>query len=174
MATPQEDPEFRVEILCSRHDRRNFSCGNKDLDRYLQTQARQDARKGVAVTFVLTEDGSTIGGYYALSQHSVSLDEIPLKIAKKLPKYPEVPVTLIGRFAVSSSLQGKGVGELMLMNALERCLGTSKQIASAAVIVDPKDKKSEGFYRKYGFLGLPGVRLRLFLPMKTIEAMVSV
>lgn len=173
MPTPQGDSKFRVEILCSRHQRTCFSCGNNDLDRYLQTQARQDAKKGVAVTFVLTEDGSTIAGYYTLSQYAVGLDEIPPRIAKKLPKYPEVPVTLIGRFAVSSGLQTKGIGELLLMNALERCFETSKQIASAAVIVDPKDERSEGFYRKYGFLGLPGVKLRLFLPVKTIGAMVS-
>jgi ribosomal protein S18 acetylase RimI-like enzyme len=55
------------------------------------------------------------------------------------------------------------------MDALYRALASSQQIASAAVVVDAKDEKAIKFYTKYGFIELPSVNKRLFLPMGTIE-----
>ena len=143
------------------------------LDNYLHRQARQDIKKRVAVAFVLRPDGKTIARYYTLSQYSAELDAIPQDTARKLPKYPVVPATLIGRLAVSTAFRGRGLGGLMLMDALNRCLAGSKHVASAAVIVDAKDEGTLAFYKKYGFLGLPKITHRLFLPMATIEKMFS-
>lgn len=160
--------EFHFQPLGPQHSREGFTCGVGALDNYLRKQARQDLKKRVSATFVLTPDGKTVAGYYTLSQYSVLLDEIPEAIARKLPKYPQVPATLIGRLAVSSEFRGRGLGEFLLMDALKRCLDGSKQIASAAVLVDAKDDAARSFYKKYGFLELPGRLNRLFLPMATI------
>ena len=173
--TPEKDsaPKLRFELLGAAHDRAGFSCGVPALDHYLQTQAGQDVRRRIAAAFVATADGKTIAGYYTLSQHSVELGVLPEEFAAKLPKYPLVPATLIGRLAVSTSFRGQGVGELLLMDAMYRCLCGSRQVASAAVIVDAKDERAAAFYRKYGFLELPKIPRRLFLPMATIEALFS-
>ena len=141
------------------------------LDNYLHRQARQDIKKRVAVAFVLTPDGKTIAGYYTLSQYSVELDAIPPETARKLPKYPVVPATLIGRLALSTAFRGRGLGELLLMDALNRCLAGSKHVAAAAVVVDVKEGGAVAFYRRYGFMELPKISNRLFLPMATIEKM---
>jgi predicted GNAT family N-acyltransferase len=82
-----------------------------------------------------------------------------------------VPATLIGRLAVSTAFRGQGIGELLLMDALYRCLAGSRQLASAAVIVDAKDDRVAAFYRKYGFLDLPKFTRRLFLPIATVETL---
>lgn len=66
----------------------------------------------------------------------------------------------------------KGIGELLLMDALARCAAVSKQVACAAVIVDAKDDTAKRFYMKYGFMALPGVDRRLFIPIDTVEAVV--
>jgi predicted GNAT family N-acyltransferase len=162
-------PEFQVQPLGSHHDRRGFSCGVEPLDNYLKRQARQDVRKRVAAVFVLSPDGRIIAGFYTLSQYSIDLGTIPQDIARTLPKYPIVPATLIGRLAVSAVFRGQGLGELLLMDALHRSLMLSRQVASAAVIVDAKDEQAMKFYRKYGFLEVPNAKGRLFLPMTTIE-----
>src|ERR1700752_4208742 len=109
-------PEFQVKLLGSSHDRLGFSCGLEPLDTYLKKQARQDVKKRVAAAFVLTPDGQTIAGYYTLSQFSVDLGMVPQDIARRLPKYPIVPATLIGRLAVSTAFRGQGAGELLLMD----------------------------------------------------------
>ena len=123
------------------------------------------------MSFVLTPDGITIAGYYTLSQYAVQLGNIPEDVAKKLPKYPMVPTTLIGRLAVSTAFRSQGHGETLLMDALYRILRHSREVASTGVIVDAKDAAAVTFYKKYGFLELPNVERRLFMPMGTIEAL---
>jgi predicted GNAT family N-acyltransferase len=165
----QEDkPKFISEPLAANHDRAAFSCGIAPLDTYLKTQAGQDVKKKLAAVFILTPDSKTIAGYYALSQYSVELDVIPDEIARKLTKHPEVPATLIGRLARSSDFIGKGLGEILLMDALKRCLDSAGQVASWAVIVDAKDAKAVAFYKKYGFIAILDTPNRLFLPMTTV------
>lgn len=169
MAQDETPAKFFIEPLGPKHDRAAFSCGEDALDNYLHNQAGQDLKKYAAVPFVLTNDGKKIAGYYTLSQFAVALDEVPAEIAKKLPRYPMVPATLLGRLAISKEFQGQKLGELLLMDALKRSLDTSKQLASAAVVVDAKDDAAIAFYKKYGFLDLPKIKRRLFLPMGTIE-----
>ena len=161
--------DFRVEPLGKAHDRAAFSCGSEALDNYLKTQASQDVAKRFAACFVLTPDGKTVAGFYTLSQYSVDLVKLPEEIVKKLPKYPEVPATLVGRLAISERFRGQRLGEFLLLDALFRCLQQSKQVASAAVVVDAKDEAAKRFYEHFGFLSLPETPKRLFLPMKTIE-----
>src|SRR4029077_553494 len=159
----------RVEPLAKAHDRANFSCGIQRLNSYLQKQAGQDVAKHAAVCFVLTPDGKTVAGYYTLSQYSVDLVKLPGEMAKKLPKYPEVPTTLLGRLAISERFRGQKLGEFLLLDALYRCWQQSKQVASAAVIVDAKDAAAKRFYEHFEFILLPDTPRRLFLPMRTIE-----
>jgi predicted GNAT family N-acyltransferase len=166
---PKQRDDFKVAPLGKVHDRSAFSCGNEPLDNYFKKQASQDVAKRVAVCFVLTPDGKSVAGYYTLSQYSVDLVKLPEETAKKLPKYPEVPATLLGRLAVSERFRGQKLGEFLLLDALYRCLRQSKQVASAAVVVDAKDKPAKRFYEHFEFVALPGIPNRLFLPMKMIE-----
>ena len=122
-------------------------------------------RKKVAAAFVLTPDGTTVAGFYTLSAHLVNLPELPIEFAKKLPRYPFVPATLLGRLAISSAFQGQGLGEFLLMHALE----SSRRVAAAMVVVDAKDEAARNFYLRYGFVPLESQPNRLLYPMKTIE-----
>jgi ribosomal protein S18 acetylase RimI-like enzyme len=170
----RERPQFTFEPLDKRkHDRAAFSCGNEQLDNYLKHQASQDLEKRVAAVVVLTSDGKTIAGYYTLSQYSIDLVRLPKDVVKKLklPKYPEVPATLLGRLARSTAFQGHGIGELLLMGALKRAFDQSRSVASVAVVVDAIDERARAFYLRYGFIELPDRPDRLFLPMVTIEQM---
>ena len=160
----------RIEALARAHDRSAFACGSDALDRYLQHQARQDAERRVAAPFVLVSPPAPrVLGYYTLSAFTVHIDELPEALARKLPRYPQLPVTLIGRLAVDRALQGQGAGALLLMDALFRSLSGAAQIAALAVVVDAKDDAAAAFYRRFDFLPLQIPPRRLFLPMKTVE-----
>lgn len=168
-ANPRET-DYRVEPLGKQHDRSAFSCGVEPLDRYLREQARQDARKRVAAPFVLCEGKSNaVLGYYTLSGLGVDVGAWPEDVAKRLPKYPLVPATLLGRFAVATRLRGKGAGEHLLMDARRRALQASREVASVAVVVDAKDDGAVSFYRHYGFISFADHANKLFLPMAVIE-----
>ena len=118
-------------------------------------------------------DGPAVLGYYTLSAHSIERNALPDDVAKKLklPKYPLIPATLMGRLAVDLKHQGQRLGEILLMDGLERSYVHSSQVASFAVVADAK-KKAVEFYRRYGFLQLP-LGLRMFIPMETIEKLIG-
>ena len=170
----RESPEiqYKIEPLGTHHDRAVFSCGVQALDTYLQRQARQDLERNLAAVFILTSDSKTVAGFYTLSAHSIQAAELPEELAKKLPRFP-LPVTLLGRMAVSQSLRGQRLGEFLLMHALERAWLGSRQVASWAVVVDAK-AGARDFYLKHDFAPLPLHPDRLVLPMRTIEKLFAV
>jgi GNAT superfamily N-acetyltransferase len=116
--------------------------------------------------FLLLPDG-TIAGYYTLSSTSVQLAELPMQTARKLPRYPLVPATLLGRLAVDRRQQGKGYGRFLLADALYRA--ARSEIASFAVIVDAKDDGARRFYERESFFPFPGQPMKLFRPMADIR-----
>lgn len=79
---------LQVEALGPHHDRSSFASGVEPLDRYLRSQAGQDARKNMAAPFVPVLPDGVIGGYYTLSATGVKLSELPVDISRKLPRYP--------------------------------------------------------------------------------------
>jgi predicted GNAT family N-acyltransferase len=163
---------WRVLPLQKDHDRQIIRCGSPALDRYLQSQARQDSEKRVAAIFVLVQlPDSQVLGYYTLSASTIHANEVPPELARKLPRYPQLPVTLLGRLAIDLQLKGKGMGQFMLMDALHRSLQAATSIAAMAVVVDAKDALAAAFYQHYGFMPLNLSASRLFLPMATIAAL---
>jgi len=163
-----------IQPLTKTYDRANFSCGNEALDRYLKTQARQDMERNLAQVFVLlAEDQKTIKGYYTLSAGSVTLTELPDNLRSKLPRYPKLPVTLLGRLAVDTRFQGQKIGALLLVDALRRSVRQTEEIASMAVVVDAIDEAAVAFYTKFHFLPLPATPRTLFIEMAAIKKMFS-
>jgi predicted GNAT family N-acyltransferase len=161
---------FFVEVLGADHRRSGFDCGHDALNRYLQTQARQEMARDAAVVYVLVpaDQPARIAGYYSLSSTAVRLSDWPDATRKRLPRYPLVPATLIGRLAVDRAHRGLRLGERLLIDALRRSLAASQSVASVAVLVEAKDAAGAAFYARYGFVAFPDQPLRLFLPMKTI------
>lgn len=165
---------YAVETLAARHDRASFSCGRPELDRHLRDQARQDARRGVTVPYVAAEPGrALVAGYFTLSAFGVALRDLPDEVAGRLPRYPLVPATLLGRLAVDTRHQGHGLGELLLLEALSRSLAASSRIASAAVVVDAFDDSAHRFYRHFEFIPFRDDARRLFLPMRAIASLLA-
>jgi len=169
---PKSVSPYRVEPLGKGHGRKSFACGSEPLDRYLKQQAGQDAEKRVAAPFVLVEPPSRrVLGYYTLSASIITADQLPPELARKLPRYPQLPVTLLGRLAVDQGHGGKGLGELLLIDALHRSLEAASEIGAMAVVVDAKDAAAEAFYEHFDFMRLQQQPSRLFLPMKTVAAL---
>ncbi len=155
--------------LNSSHNKSEFSCGKEMLDNYLHKQANQDIKRKLSACFVVIEAQSNlIKAYYTLSNNSIPLDNVPNDIKVKLPQsYHTIPATLLGRLALDHRFQGKGLGKLILVDALKRCFELSKIIGSFAVVVDPIDQEAENFYKKFGFIKLPDSG-KMFLTIKTI------
>jgi len=125
-------PALRIEPLSERHERESFASGVAPLDRYLRQQAAQDTRRRVATCFVLVGNDEHVPiGYYTFTVTGMALAELPKALAKRLPRFPMVPATLMGRLAVDARHQRHGHGEFMLLDAFGRAL--RNEIASYAV-----------------------------------------
>lgn len=162
---------FRTERLDpKRHDRTAFSCGEPSLDRYLREQARQDMANRLAIAYVLTEstNRSTIVGYYTLSTYGIDAGEIPPDLARKVGRYRELPAVLIGRLAVSSAAQGRGIGATLVLDALARSLALGEEAGCLFVVVDAIDDRAIAFYERHGFRRFPRQADKLLLPVQSV------
>jgi ribosomal protein S18 acetylase RimI-like enzyme len=161
---------FKVEVLRADHPRNEFDCGDADLDRYFKTQVTQDIRRHVAHCFVAVNSMGQVAGYYTLAASSVLLADLPQALAKKLPRYPTVPVARMGRLAVTQSAQHLGLGSALLADALTRVF--QADVAAYAMVVDAKHEEAVLFYEKHGFKQLTSQPLSLWLPMSAVVAWV--
>jgi len=168
VAAPETTPP-RVERLHAQHDRSGFICGKESLDQYFQWHVTQDARRHLATPFVMVMPDGAIGGFYTLSSTALRLDDLPEDVARRLPRYPLVPATLIGRLAIDRRYHGQGWGSFLFLDALCRC--SHSDVASFAVIVDALDDEARDFYAHHSFLPLPDSPYRLFRHMSDIEAL---
>jgi ribosomal protein S18 acetylase RimI-like enzyme len=159
---------FRFETLADGHDRAAFSCGDDALDRYFQTQVTQDIRRRITNCFVVVEVATgRVAAYYTLSAASVPLLDLPPDETKRLPRYPTLPAVRIGRQAVDQRFQRRGLGELMLMNAVHRTLQDAA--AAYALLVDAKNDQAVAFYQRYGFRPVVDRPRTLFLALATAQ-----
>jgi GNAT superfamily N-acetyltransferase len=156
---------FVVERLAPSHDRTEFLCGVDALDRYFRYQAGQDVRRRITACFV-ARDVTTggIAGYYTLAAGGIPLAEMPDSLAKRLPRYPSVPVARLGRLAVALAYRGLKLGGALLWDAVDRA--ARSEVAVYALVVDGKDDQAERFYRHHSFTAFASTPKTLILPLK--------
>lgn len=171
-ANPFDPARLAIEPVSSRHKRDAFDCGEPELNDYLQHHAHQNHKKNIAKTFVAVDPNKRVLGYHALSSVSVEFEELPEAQRKHLPHYP-IPATLIGRFAVDVSVQRKGLGERLLIDALQRIARTSQDVAVKLIIVDSKSERAKQFYLQYGFMEFTEGGMKLFLPIETAKQLLA-
>lgn len=167
-----------------------FSSGMASIDRYIKNQAAREMVNHVSLVFVLTEGNNVIRAYYSLSGISVIFAELPEKVQKKLPSYPQMSATLLGRLGVdrnySAELQNRlgekpRLGEFLLVDAQEKTLqGAMTTSGAALMVVDaerPTDEELAAgirdpitFYPDYGFAPLSSNERRFFKLTRVIES----
>ena len=103
-------------------------------------------------------------GFYTLSALAVDLASLPEALSRKLPRHP-VPCALIGRLAVDRSAHGRGIGRMLLADAVKRVVAAGETVAMHALIVDAANEDAKRFYENFGFAPLTDDPMRLFLPL---------
>ena len=163
-----------IELLDNTHNRTSFDCGNEYLNRYLQQTARQHNQKGISRTFVLTDTASEkpkiIIGFFSLSLCEVRSEKLPPSLAKKYPL--TVPGVKLARLAVDINWQVKGIGKILMIEAMDRALTIADNVGVVGLFVDAKDEKAKNYYTRYGFISLEDKPLEMFLPLATIRQII--
>ena len=159
---------FRLELLAAHHNRDEFACGVPALDGYFARQATQDVRRRASACYVaVAVHSGKVAGYYTLAAGGVPLTDLSEELARKLPRYPSVPVAKMGRLAVDQAFQGQKLGGALLADAALRALRS--EVAVYALVVDAKDDAAEAFYSHHGFQRFGTKPRQLFVPLKRFE-----
>jgi GNAT superfamily N-acetyltransferase len=164
-------PAWHEEAISRTHDRQAFDCGDPELNEFLHRYARQNHERGAAKTFLAVSDADprTIFGFYSLSPASVAYASAPEIVQRGLARH-EVPVFRLGRLAVDRTVQGMGLGGLLLLAAGRRCIAVAAEVGGVALLIDAKNDRVVRWYASFGAQPLLDSPRSLLLPLATIRA----
>ena len=154
--------------LIGSHGVSEFDCGNDTLNDWLIKRALKNQNSGASRTFVICQDNQVVG-YYALASGSVERMASSKSIARNMPE--PIPVMVLGRLAIHSTMQGHRLGSALLKDALLRTLSVSKNVGIRAILVHAISEDAKRFYLGYGFQISPIDPMILMLPMQYIEGL---
>jgi predicted N-acetyltransferase YhbS len=150
----------------TKHRLDRFRCGQPELDTWLVHSAAHAESMRTARTFVWLRHGHVVA-YYSLAAHALVRDSLPNTLGRGSPD--PVPALLLAKLALDEGHHGRGLGELLLLDALRRIVGAVEQGAAARfVVVDALDDDAARFYERYGFTTLPNHPLRLVRKMSDV------
>ena len=75
-----------------------------------------------------------------------------------------IPGVKLGRLAVDKKSQGKGLGDLLLIDALTRAQRIYQEAGGIGLFVDAIDAQAAAYYQRFGFESMLDNPLLLFLP----------
>ncbi len=159
---------MQLQALTGSHDRQRFDCGRPELNDWLQRIARQHRDKGLSKTWVAIHEAEPdrICGFYALSLAELDSSLLPAGGRNRLPG--RVPGIRLGRLAVDVAFQNRGLGQLLLVDAMTRAQRIHQEAGGIGLFVDAKDETTAGWYRRFGFVALPDRPLMLFYPVNQL------
>jgi len=160
---------MQVLPLTGNHDRQGFDCGRQQLNDWLRQVARQHQDRGLSKTFVAIgeEQPQLICGFYALTLAELENRNLPEVWRKKFPR--RIPGVRLGRLAVDLRYQGKGLGDLLVVDALARTRKIYAEAGGIGLFVDAIDEPTAGYYLRLGFKTSPDNPLMLFLPASVAD-----
>lgn len=159
------------EILDEKSFIHEFDCGEIELNSYLKELALlfQRRRFGVTMIFFNKKDpDKKVIGFYTLCPACIQLESLPEKFLSG-PKPNPIPAFRLCRLAVDKNYQGEGLGQLIFIHALKKCLEQATQIGGHIVLIDAKNEKAQSFYKRLGFISIPSNPLILVQTIKYIE-----
>lgn len=156
--------------LTTEHDLSRFDCGEPALNDWLLHRALKNESR-FSRTYVVCENDRVVA-YFCISAGAVERTAVPGRIRRNAPD--TIPVSVIGRLAVSRDHAGKGLGADILSDALRRIAVASQSIGIGAVLVHAKSDAAKRFYMRCAeFIEYPDESRTLFLPIETVIAAFS-
>ncbi|MEU6227142.1 GNAT family N-acetyltransferase [Streptomyces sp. NPDC047042] len=162
---------YESESLSEQHVLESFDCGKVALNDWLMNSARHCQSNRTASTFVWRAPSDPhVVAYYSLAGHVVEKQALPPKLGRGSPE--QMPAVLLARLAIDKTLQGQGLGGVLLADAMGQVVAAVQRVAARFVIVDALDEEAAAFYDRYGFKRIPG-HMRMYRKISDIERSLS-
>lgn len=153
--------------LSDEHRLEDFQCTSPELTNWLINRARKNHREGASRCFVACDDQQNVIGYYALAAGAVSHELAPGSVKRNMPD--PIPVAVLGRLAVHTDWAGKGIGQGLLKDAVQRTLQTAQQMGIRVLLCHAIDEPAKAFYIKHGFIESPVDPMTVMLSVTRLQ-----
>jgi len=150
------------ELLAERHQLADFVCGEDALDNWLRRRARANQASGASRSYVVCQ-GDRVVGYYSLASGAIAIVEAPGRVRRNMPD--PIPMTVIGRLAVDQAWHGRGLGRLLLRDAILRTRQAAAIIGIRGVLVHALSPAAKRFYENCGFRESPANPMMLMVTL---------
>ena len=173
MEPPQSPDDLIIEPLAKRHKVGKFNCGDPDnpsdeerkINHYLINLAKKSTLYGYGRTYVAVRpEHPRVWAYYTLAASYVDAKLFPS--ADGCPKH--VSVILLARIGVENVLRGGDFGRMLMADAFQISVETSERVGVHSVVLNAKNEKLIGYYKRYGFTSLMDDPLDMYLPIPVI------
>jgi GNAT superfamily N-acetyltransferase len=134
---PHGDGQGRTEALHDRHRLTTFDCGKPELDIWLRESARHAGAHRTCRAFVWHIGDGLVVAYFSLAAYLIERDILPKSLGHGAPA--QIPAVLLARLALDKTLHGRGLGGVLLVDALSRAVAAGTQIGVRFVVVDAID-----------------------------------
>lgn len=135
-------------LLGADHLVEDFDCGSDALNEWLRTKALRNQREGGSRTWVVL-DGQRIVAFYASSTAVLMRSHATKRAARNQPD--PLPAVLLGRLAVDTEFQGRGLAAALLKHFVLKSLEIAEVTGVRLLLVHAKNDDARRFYLKYGF-----------------------
>ncbi len=153
-------------LLGAGHVVDEFDCGDSALDDWLQTKALHNQREGGSRTWVVLDDRRVVA-FYASSTAVLLRSQATKRAARNHPD--PLPALLLGRLAVDTGHQGRGLAAALLKHFLVKALEIAELTGVRVLLVHAKNDAAVRFYTRYGFEPSPVDDLTLMLLLKDLR-----
>jgi len=152
--------------------RSTFRSGEPALDLWFRDQAsQQDRRHNVRTVLAVDDDAGRVAGYCS-ARACETVPDTAFSRGGSAERY-RVPAVLIARLAVDGDYQGRGIGKLLLADALERIARASRSLGFEVVVVHALHEEAARFYLARGFRRFRDQPLSLYLTTRDLRATVA-
>lgn len=134
--------------LAGHHITEGFACGAESLDNWLKRRALKNQTQGASRTYVVCVDNRVVA-YYALASGAVLASEATGRLRRNMPD--PIPVVVLGRLAVDSSINGQGFGRALIRDACLRVMQAADTIGIRGMTVQALSAEAKLFYEHLGF-----------------------
>jgi GNAT superfamily N-acetyltransferase len=149
-----------------------FSCGNGRIDNYFRINVR-DQHEKYRIRAYTAVIGGSVAGFYTLIAASRPPNALSEESEKKFGRVKYTPCVYLGMLGVDLSSQGKGLGKILMLDAMNKTLEIAERCGVYAMILDAVDAEKAEFYRKLGFYFFLEGELSMFMPLSEIRAALS-
>jgi len=139
-----------ISVLSASHNVDEFDCGDPIRNSWLKTRAFSNHTNNDSRTYVVTQNGGQVCGFYAITTGSILRAALPGSLRRNAPD--PVSCVILVQLGVTLSHQGQGLSRELMLHAMGQAVKVAEIVGCRLFVVHPATPRLTGYYKKFGFV----------------------